>query len=93
MATDPAHPDAPPPTPDIVEEMIARHLAPLVDLYPPDVLEEFAEEIRVFLCTHPLGTLMVSRTQPDERATSGGQASPGVKQDAPLVVRPKGKVG
>jgi len=92
MATDHRPPEAPSPADALVEELIAQHLSPLVNLFPRDVLDAFAEEIRVFLYTHPVGSRMLSRTQPDERVTSGGQPTAGGVQHVPAAPG-KGKVG
>ncbi len=92
MANDPAH-DAPPPTPEaIVEGAIEHALAPYQGKFPPEVLDHFADELRVFFFTHPVASRMVSRAQPDDRATSGDQPSLGVAQRIPTASR-KGQVG
>ncbi len=92
MANDPAR-DAPPPTTDaIVEDAIERALAPYQGKFPPEVLDHFADELRVFFFTHPVASRMVSRVQPDDRAYSGDQPSAGVAQPPPTASR-KGNVG
>jgi hypothetical protein len=93
MANDPARPDTPSALEAIAEGVIARALAPYRDKFPPVVLEEFAEELRVFigvfLFTHPVGSRMLSRVQPDDRAESGDQPSPGATRDVALAAAPR----
>jgi hypothetical protein len=89
MANDPARPDTPSAVEAIAEGVIARALAPYRDKFPLEVLAEFAEELRVFLYTHPVGSRMLSRVQPDDRAESGDQPSPGATRNAALAAAPR----
>jgi hypothetical protein len=91
MATDPA-PDAQPSTEDLVESAIEEALAPYRGKFRDEVLEHFADELRVFFYTHPVASRIVSRVQPDERAYSGDQPPQGVAQPIPVASR-KDKVG
>ena len=55
-----------------VEERVQRALAPYQRMFPPAVLEEFADDLRCFLLTHPVASKMLARIRPRaERATSG----------------------
>jgi hypothetical protein len=62
------------------EERVQRALAPYRDMYPPEVLEEWEDDLRCFLLTHPVASKMLARIRPRaERSTSGE----GAIMDAP----------
>ena len=92
MADDPAPDEPPPTTEDIVEGAIKHALAPYQGKFPREVLDHFADELRVFFFTHPVASRMVSRVQPDDRTHSGDQPSQGLAQPLPVASR-KDKVG
>jgi hypothetical protein len=75
-----------------VEDLIERSLEPHRDLWPQEVLDEFAEELRAFLYTHPVGSRMLSRVQTDNRVTSEDRPSPGQELPTPVTSR-KGQAG
>jgi hypothetical protein len=84
--------DAQAQTEALVEAHIERSLAPHRGRFPPEVLEEFAEELRVFLMTHPVASRLLARVRPvADRTVSGDQALPGATEDAPAAG--KGRVG
>jgi hypothetical protein len=47
-----------------VEERVQRSLARYRGMFPPEVLEEFADELRCFLLTHPVASKMLDRIRP-----------------------------
>jgi hypothetical protein len=76
-----------------VEERVQRALAPLKGRFPPAVIEEFEDDLRCFLLTHPVASRMLARIRPrTERTTSGEGAIMGVSTDGDLEA-PKGKAG
>ena len=75
-----------------IEEHVEAALAPYQGVFPPEVLTEFAEELRIFLTTHPLAERMLSRIRPREILAASDEVK---KQGTPNVVTMiprKGKV-
>ncbi len=55
-----------------VEERVQRALDRFRGVYPPAVLDEFADDLRCYLLTHPVASQMLARIRPRaERAASG----------------------
>jgi hypothetical protein len=76
-----------------IEEHVERALAPYRGVLPPEVLSAFADELWIFLTTHPVAERMLSRIRPREvLATSGDVKKPGTPNVVALMPG-KGKVG
>jgi hypothetical protein len=64
------------------EEHVQRALAPYRGMFPPEVLEEWEDDLRCFLLTHPVASGMLARIRPRaERSTSGEGAIMGADSD------------
>jgi hypothetical protein len=69
-----------------VEERVQRALAPYRGTFPPAVLEEYADDLRCHLLTHPVAYRMLARIRPRTvRSTSGEGAILNAVSDAPDV--------
>jgi hypothetical protein len=76
-----------------VEERVQGALARFEGMFPPAVLEEFADDLRCYLLTHPVASEMLARVRPrTERSTSGEAAIAHVPGDDGLQT-PKGQAG
>jgi hypothetical protein len=76
-----------------VEERVQRALDRYRGMFPPEVLEEFAEELRCFLLTHPVASRMLARIRPRaERSTSGEGAIMNAASDDGVETS-KGRIG
>jgi hypothetical protein len=76
-----------------IEEHVERALAPYRGVWPPEVLSEFADEIRIFLLTHPVAERALSRIRPRKvLAASDDVQKPGTPNVVAIMPR-KGKVG
>lgn len=76
-----------------VEEHVQRALAPHRGMFPPEVLEEFEDDLRCFLLTHPVASEMLARIRPRaERSTSGEGAIMNAASDGVVETR-KGRIG
>ncbi len=56
-----------------VEERVQRALAPYQGMYPPAVLEEWADDLRCFLLTHPVASRMLAGIRPRALRSSSGE--------------------
>jgi hypothetical protein len=75
------------------EEHVQRALAPYRGMYPPEVLEEWEDDLRCFLLTHPVASQMLARIRPRaERSTSGEGTIMNAISDAPIETS-KGRIG
>jgi hypothetical protein len=55
-----------------VEERVQRALDRYRGMFPSEVLEEFEDDLRCFLLTHPVASRMLARIRPRaDRSTSG----------------------
>jgi hypothetical protein len=74
-----------------VEERVQRALAPYRGKFPPAVLEEYADDLRCHLLTHPVACRMLARIRPRAvRVTSGEGAimdGAGDAPDAPIKAK------
>jgi hypothetical protein len=60
---------------EFVEEHVQRALSAYRGTLSPAVMEEVADDVRCFLLTHPVASLMLARVRPRApRATSGDNA-------------------
>lgn len=58
-----------------VEERVQRSLARFRGMFPPEVLEEFADELRCFLLTHPVTSKMLARIRPRAGRVVSGEGA------------------
>ena len=56
-----------------VEERVQRALAPYRGMLSPAVLEEYADDLRCFLLTHPAASRMLARIRPRAQRSSSGE--------------------
>jgi hypothetical protein len=63
-----------------IDEQVREALAPYVEHLPAEVLDEFEDDLRCFLLTHPSAYRMLARIRPHVRAVSGtNPAAPSVR--------------
>lgn len=77
-----------------VEERVQRSLARYRGMFPPEVLEEYADDLRCFLLTHPVASKMLARIRPRAARVMSGEGA--VPHAAPTEEAPdahKGKMG
>jgi hypothetical protein len=77
-----------------VEERVQRSLARYRGMFPPEVIERYADDLRCFLLTHPVASKMLARIRPRAaRVMSGEGAVPHAAATDEAPDANKGKMG